>query len=511
MQNLKKTSKKANIISFLEKLNENVMDFGLERIKKVLKLYLLNKHQNLKVIHIAGTNGKGSTSNFIQTILYKNLKSKDNNKVLTKESAKILTENIRQFVEVEKKDEVLKENVNIKNENADLKADIKTNFFDSLLRKRGEASKIGLFTSPHIYSINERIKINNENISDENLEKYIIDLKNFLKKNDSIKLTYFEILTVLAIKYFIDEHVDISVFECGLGGRLDSTNVFAKPLLTIITNISLEHQKFLGNTTQDILKEKMGIIKKHTPLITGVEQKKLQKILIDESLDKKKPFELFILNRDFFIKKQKDGNYIFQDDKKFLIKNISLKIKGTHQYKNLALAIETINILMRKYNFEFENHKKILETINNFTLQGRLEFIAFDSLKNNLNTNLLLDVGHNLVGIETFIEYLKKIKKNYKNIAIVFGILNDKNYKKILKKILKISNIIYLTEPESARALKLKIIEKYLKDIGESEKIKLVSKNIIEIKNDIKNSFEKNDLVCVVGSFYLIKKFKLSS
>lgn len=430
-----------DFIAFLEKLNENVMDFGLDRIKKVLDLYLTKTYQKIKIIHIAGTNGKGSTSNLLSNILENNCK---------------------------------------------------------------DVQKVGVFTSPHIHYINERIKINNQNISDKNLEKYISKLKIFLD-SISIKLTYFEFLTVVAIKYFIDESVDIAVFECGLGGRLDATNVFENPLLTIITNIDLEHQEFLGDTTEKILIEKLGICRENVPLITGVEQENLRNFLINREVNNQ---NLFLINRDFFVKRNTDKSFKFYDKNYFVLDKIELKIKGNHQYKNLALVLQAINLLSKIYNYKFEDNEKILETVNNFKLEGRLEFLKFDDLNNLLGTNLIFDVGHNLAGIRTCVEYLKEIRDNYEKVAIVFGILKDKDFKNSLKIIVDVADFVYLTEPKSERALDMDIILKYAKEINLLEKIKLSTKNIEEIKNDIKNVFGKNDLICVVGSFYLIKNFR---
>jgi dihydrofolate synthase/folylpolyglutamate synthase len=420
---------------YLDSLNETKIELGLDRIKKVLDI-LGNIQDDLKIIHVAGTNGKGSTSSLINNILIDNL---------LQESTK---------------------------------------------------KNIGLFTSPHITKINERIKINNEDISDDDLEKYINYFKILLEKHD-IHLTYFEFLTVIAIKYFWDNDVLISVFECGLGGRLDSTNVFAKPLVTVITNIDFDHTEYLGNTLSSILHEKMGILRADIPVVSAISQIELQKIITKKSKDLNS--DLFLINRDFFVK-PKANSFVFEY-LDYELDEIKLKIFGEHQYFNLSVALMVFYILREKYGYKFNPDKEVRKTVNNFIFSGRLEFIRFD--KNEFGTNFILDVGHNLAGIKTCVKYLQTIKKDYENIVIVFGMLQDKDYASCVSEILKVGDFFYLTSPNSKRALKISDILKEFAGHKQSKKVKLSSENYYEILQNISKNFGQNDLICVVGSFYL--------
>ena len=197
---------------------ESNINLGLDRIKAVLELMKID-YQGLKVIHVSGTNGKGSTAAFLNDVLM-------------------------------------------------------NNFF--------EFKKVGLYTSPHLEKINERIKINNKEITDQEL-KICLDFVDDAQGSAKIELTYFEHLTAAAIKYFCDQGVDVVVLECGLGGRLDATNVFDNPLVTILTNISMDHTEYLGDSLEEILNEKMGIFKKGVPIVSGVEQEFLQKKIAERA------------------------------------------------------------------------------------------------------------------------------------------------------------------------------------------------------------------------------------
>ncbi len=411
-------------------INENLMDFTLDRIKKVLKIYV-PRYDELKIIHIAGTNGKGFTSSLISEIFYKT-----------------------------------------------------SNF-----------QNVGLFTSPHVEKVNERIKINGKEILDLDFETETKNLEDFLIEKD-LKLTYFEFLTVLAIKYFVKNNVDIAVFECGLGGRLDATNVFTKPLITVITNIDLEHQNILGSTIEKIFSEKMGINRENVPMVLGI----TQEVLIS-SLEKKKKF--YIINRNFYLQKKINGFYDFYSNDEKIFENIKLKALGNFQYQNLALVLEVVYLLYKFYNLNFSSFDNVVKVINEFILPFRMEFLDF---KNNiLGINLIFDVGHNYPGIKSVLESIKNINSNKK--IIIFGVLEDKDYKKIFDLIYDEFDFIYLTDPISERKLSYEVIYNYALEKCKTAKIRLMTNDTKLLLGDINNNFGKNDLVCILGSFYLVKKF----
>jgi len=168
---------------------------------------------------------------------------------------------------------------------------------NSIFMSAGYAT--GLYTSPHLLEINERIRIRNSAISDEDFARYVDEIVAYAGADPALHPTYFDILTVCAFRYFCDLRVDIAIIETGLGGRLDSTNVIV-PLSTIITEISMDHVHILGNTLEEITREKAGIIKEKVPVVTSNTDPGILKILIETSYEMNAP--IFSLNRDFSAK-----------------------------------------------------------------------------------------------------------------------------------------------------------------------------------------------------------------
>ena len=220
--------------------------------------------------------------------------------------------------------------------------------------------KVGLFTSPHLIKINERIKINNKNISDKKLNEYI---KFYFKKFPN--LSFSQYLTLIMLKYFSDENIDYLICEVFVGGKNDTTNIFKQPIATIISSIGLDHKKFLGNTTNKILNEKLGIIKKNSILFTR-------------------------LNNEIVIKKTEKIQC-----KYFHVKTLkNTNLKGKFQKENAGIAFEVLKYL----NI---NEKIIKKSLNNVSWPGRIQF---------LEKNILVDCAHNTIGMQALYEYVKKYK-----------------------------------------------------------------------------------------------------
>ncbi len=255
--------------------------FNLNKVKDFFKTLNIPYNQ-LKVIHIAGTKGKGSTAHFCAYML------------------------------------------------------------------AASGLKVGLYTSPHLYDLRERIsiltkrknKINRSNISKEDFSKIINSFKKKINKLKNNKPTYFELLTALALQYFHDKKCDIVVLETGMGGRLDATNV-VKPLLSVITHIGYDHTDILGNTLAKIAKEKAGIIKPRTAVICAQQDLKVKKIIEDTA--KKQEAPVFIYGRDF--KARKNKSYFDFSAPHISLKNIPLKFKGDHQIENASIALEAVSFI----------------------------------------------------------------------------------------------------------------------------------------------------------------------
>lgn len=418
--------------------NENTStgfrEYSLDNIKYLLKHYG-NPHEKIKTIHIAGTNGKGSTAYMLNSIL------------------------------------------------------------------SHAGYKTGLYTSPHLLKINERIKVNNRNISESKLHDYIDDFFNLINKQ-GIYPTFFDALTLFAFRYFYDNGVDIAVIETGLGGRLDTTNII-NPLLSIITDISYDHMYILGNTIRDIAFEKSGIIKPGIPVITSNTKKEILNIITDKARESKS--RLFALNRDFSIrvpKSLKSGSFDFCLDKNhnrhavknmYSIKNVKLSQPGKFQQKNASLAILSSLIL---YNSGFKiEENDIRKGLANIAIPGRLQIISVNPL-------ILFDPAHNPEALKAIIPSIKKIYPGKNYIAVV-AFMKDKDCLSMFK-ILKdlTENIIYCRIKDS-RAFQLPSENSI--DINSPFRNINTAAGVKEITDILLKSKINNPLFLFTGSFRLYK------
>lgn len=392
---------------------------GLDKMRKLSEM-LGNPEKNLKIIHVAGTNGKGSTSTAIATVL---------------EQA---------------------------------------------------GYKTGLFTSPYITDFCERIKINSKNISHKDLTKYVEEIIPIVDKlkEQNIVPTEFEIITALAFKYFQEQSTDIVVLEVGLGGRYDATNIIEKPLASVITSISLDHTKILGNTVAEIANEKAGIIKKNSIVVTSPNQdvNALEVIMTncafnDSSLVIPNVKAAKILKEDIF------GSVI-----KYNNLTLSIPLTGRHQIENFLTAYEAINAVM--YSDFTIKDEDIIKGFSKVRFPARMEKLHEMPL-------IILDGAHNPSGIETLkdsvIRYLNKKP------IVIMGMLKDKNYELSIKTISSLSERFIAVTPNSNRALNSKTT-------AEIAKTYCVNTSFFEdYKEALKSALDKNidTPIIICGSLYL--------
>jgi len=330
--------------------------------------------------------------------------------------------------------------------------------------------KVGMYTSPHLKKINERIMINNEMISDEELLKYF-NIVHKSYKNE----TFFEFFTALAFLYFKEKKIDILVCEVGLGGRLDATNV-VDPLVSVITNINKEHMEYLGDTIEKIAYEKAGIIKEKIPVVTGAKEKALDTI---KHITEGKKSELFL------IKNYKKINNKFDINSH---KNLRLSPKGDFQLENASITITTIDVLNKKYDLGI-TEDNIKDGLLRTTWHGRLDF---------LEKNLLVDCAHNPAGIIALKKEILRIKNNYDKIILVIGILKDKDYKTMLDDITPLADKIILTKAKINRATDPKELAKYV------DKEYKIIEDVKEAVGYAKSISKETDLILVTGSIYVV-------
>jgi folylpolyglutamate synthase/dihydrofolate synthase len=383
---------------------------GLERIKSALKEFS-NPEKNFKSILVAGTNGKGSTSAYLE----------------------------------------------------------------SLFRHYGY--KTGLFTSPHLIRENERWQIDRKEIDDKKLQNYINELKPIIEKYN---LTYFEACTLLAFKYFSDEKVDIAVVEVGLGGRWDSTNVL-EPEISVITNVSFDHMHILGNTLLDIAYEKTGITRQDKPAVIGRNQPE-----IIHWLKERKIKEYYVKDIDYFVKEIDFNKYDYKF-KKHIFENLEISMLGKRQLENSSLALTTFLLFLDKNNQPVVENI-IRKALYNTKWKGRMEIIS-------KNPFIIIDGAHNEEGLIKTFQEIKEIFPN-KKIFTIFSFMKDKDTEKMINIIKQNSDFyIAITMPFS-RAM----TAEDFKNVG----IKNVKENHLEAVKELKNSVDKDAIILITGSLYLI-------
>jgi dihydrofolate synthase/folylpolyglutamate synthase len=295
----------------------------------------------------------------------------------------------------------------------------------------------------------------------------------------------------VAFVYFQNRRVDIAVLEVGLGGRLDATNV-CKPLVSVITNIAIDHTDYLGNTLESITREKAGIIKQNGVCLTAAKQKKVLDVLKKVCLRRRAKF--YCLGRDIKIKKQKDGFFTYQGFNHNL-KNLTVSLQGEHQLSNAALALAAVELCETKGLSV--NDKAIYAGLKNTHWEARLEVLQNNPL-------FLLDGAHNPAGIDVLCLSLKKVF-SYRRLILIFGALADKDYRRMLRKIIPLASIIILTRIKTKRAVPVNDMMETVKKMGYQA---IVTENVNQAIERARALARKQDMICATGSFYLAGEVK---
>ena len=348
--------------------------------------------------------------------------------------------------------------------------------------------KVGKFMSPHLIRYNERIQINNKEITNKEMEEIIIKLNPLVKEYNSKgkgNVTLFELETTMAILYFANKKCDIVVLEVGLGGLYDCTNIVYS-IVSIITSIGYDHIKFLGNTLEEIAFQKAGIIKQNSKTIFMTQSESVDNVIIERC--KEENNKLFLVNKEEIKNYSYTEEYQKFDYKEF--KNIEINLKGISQIYNACIALETVKVLKEKYNIKEEIIRKSLKNVIH---RGRFEKI-------NNNPTVIYEGAHNEPAIKNFINSVDMYYKNNKKVYII-SILKSKDYKTILKLLVKNDENIYIFTCGNDK-------ERYTDaEILKDEAQKSGAKNlfIMELEEAIKMSLEKykDYIIFAVGSFYV--------
>ena len=353
-------------------------------------------------------------------------------------------------------------------------------YLSSILKNAGY--RVGVYTSPHLVSFTERMRINGENISKRDVVHYTKLIRNVMDKREPP--TFFEAVTAMAIKYFADEKVDIVILETGMGGRLDATNI-VHPILTIITNVSLEHQVFLGDTIESITKEKAGIIKDKIPLVTGINQE--EAIQIIEDICKKKDVYIYRIEKDFSCI-QENGVYHYNGINHHY-NGLKSGLNGIYQKNNLALALASIEILNNIGLCIKDEH--VINGVKQAFWPGRMHIVSKSPI-------ILLDGAHNIAAMHGLKESIKEME--YNKLILVIGIMEDKDTKEILDIIVPMTDFTIYTRPKYYRAMDpFKLKEQY-KKVHKYEIINNLERAIARAKQ---RASEK-DMILITGSLFTV-------
>ncbi len=362
--------------------------------------------------------------------------------------------------------------------------------------------KVGMYTSPHLKRFNERIRINSKLITGQDIAKYYLEVKPYITNQ-----TFFEITTSIAFLYFYNKKVDFAVLEVGLGGRLDSTNVI-KPLISIITNVGIEHTDYLGKDIKKIAYEKAGIIKKNIPVITAASGAALETI---KKISNKKNSKLIITGQNKIKKYYNRKNNYWSFDIN-TCKNLKLdNLGGEFQIINAATAVAAIDTIKKNYSIKI-NKKNIKNGLKKTKWPGRFQFTG---------KNILMDCAHNPDGFKLLAKELKNI--SYNKLILVVGFSNDKDIKKISEIIKPKADRVIITKSGSERAAEPKIIKKYFNKnsvmLGNQRYLEtmfpvplkwfpaptpLVIKNPKNALKHAKKLALKKDLILITGSIFLV-------
>lgn len=383
--------------------------------KDLTNAYLLANHldnpeKKLKCIHVAGTNGKGSTSHMLA----------------------------------------------------------------SIFQEAGYT--VGLYTSPHLKDYRERIKIDGVEISEEFVCEFINKNKSFFEAND---MSFFEMTVGLAFDYFAKEKVDIAIIEVGMGGRLDATNIIT-PLVSVITNIALDHTQFLGNTLEAIAFEKAGIIKPGIPVVIG------------EYTEETKPV---------FLERTKENNSEIFFASELVSHDYPSDLIGDYQVHNKKTVLQAIAVLNSQKEFEIDEtdiKSGLLNVGKNTELKGRWQKLGEFP-------KIICDTAHNKNGLEIVMKQIQKEK--YDTLHIVLGVVNDKDLDEVLP-LFPANAKYYFCKPDIPRGLEAALLQEKAQKFNLKGNAYL---SVTEAYDTSRNIATKNDFIFVGGSTFVVAELPLNT
>ena len=424
-------------LNYIENTGKFGSRLGLENVSRLLDI-LGNPHRELSIIHVAGTNGKGSTCSFINSMLIY------------------------------------------------------------------QGYNVGLYTSPYLEEFNERIKINNVNISDEDLAQSVSrvsDAIDQMTEEGCDHPTEFEIITACAFLYFRDRDVDFAVIEVGLGGRLDATNVCI-PLISAITSISMDHTEYLGDTLARIAFEKGGIIKDKRPVVLYQQSDEVESVI--SSICSDRDSELFITENDKieYISEEMSSQSVNLEVMGHFYSGVEISLPGRHQARNLAVALSVLRLLEISSEISQVDTEALYRSIRETKWPGRMEVIKTEPLT-------IIDGAHNPDGAAILSESVDRYLVG-KKINLVFGMLRDKDILSVAKLLAVKADRIIITEPESPRAASSAEVHGIILEALSGEDIPDITEipDIEEAVRQAQSMAGDGEAVIYAGSLYMIGRVR---
>lgn len=414
-------------MDYLVTLTKFGMNFGLGRIEELLKR-VGNPEQGLRVIHLGGTNGKGSTTMLIAGVL------------------------------------------------------------------KEAGFRVGVFTSPHLHDYRERITINGEMIPKAAVSGLIQTLRPHLEELVQSGVehpTEFEVNTAMAFMYFAAQKVDFALIEVGLGGAIDSTNV-VNPLISVLTNIGMDHMDYLGETLGDIAQVKAGIIKPGSTVITAATRPEALQVIREKA--QAVGSQLWVVGEDVHWESQWSGELEQEFDLvglHGLYQKLRLRLVGAHQVVNAATAVTVCEVLQSEFGVEIER-EHIYKGLRKTVWPGRLEMLS-------LKPKILLDGAHNVDGAETLVKALELFGR--RRLILCLGMLGDKEREKVVELLYPLADEVIITRPNSPRAGNWQYLAELIEAKGKPvTRIEEPRAAVLEAYSRL----QPEDMLCVTGSLYMI-------
>ena len=425
--------------TYLDSLQFHKIKLGLDSMRQFLAR-VGHPEQQLRYVHVAGTNGKGSVSVTLLTLLAR------------------------------------------------------------------AGYRVGLYTSPHLSSVRERFRVNDEFISMDKFAELATRIKGVLGGE---KITYFEFTTALALLWFAESGLDLVILETGLGGRLDATNVVV-PLVSVITNVTMDHEAYLGTTVAAVAAEKAGIIKDSVPVVSGVAADDGLEVVRRTCQERNAP--LYLYGRDFQAVPGKDRFWSWQGGEGLpgeRLDSLRCSMRGSYQLINASLALAVL-ALLRPHGFSL-SPAAIRAGLAAVRWPGRLEHICLDRQSRKVSEQgqatdektvcYLLDGAHNPAGVESLVLTLHH-EYEYNRLIVVWGAMLDKDLGNTLPLIAELAAVLLLTRPEGERAATPEQLLENL-DAGPRKRCECLAR-VDQALVRAEALTEPGDLIVVAGSLYLI-------